>query len=106
MNRIDAVLLDASHDYEAVLSDIAHVLRLPHVQWVAFDDYSAEPGVQAAVRAFVDAGRLAPLHFLGEERFAALGGPTTRKSPRPTRNTWKRLTRKCELRVLSNCIYA
>ena len=52
MNRIDAVLLDASHDYEAVLSDIAHVLRLPHVQWVAFDDYSAEPGVQALVERF------------------------------------------------------
>jgi SAM-dependent methyltransferase len=74
VNRIDAVLLDASHDYEAVVSDIANVLKLPHVQWIAFDDYTAEPGVQAAVQAFVSAGRLSPLQYLGEMEYSVPDG--------------------------------
>lgn len=66
LNVIHVVFLDASHDFETVMQDIANCLRLHTVSLIIFDDYGAEPGVKAAVHEFIGRGKLRPVTFLGE----------------------------------------
>merc|ERR1712232_1543040 len=66
-NPIHVVLLDASHDLEAVASDIENCLRLPAVSLIVFDDYGAEDGVRMAVQRYVAQGLLRPAAYLGQK---------------------------------------
>jgi SAM-dependent methyltransferase len=75
LNRIDAVLLDASHDYGMVVSDISKIVQyLPGVRWIAFDDYSAEPGVKQAIDQYIATGVLQPVRHLGESNYRVPDG--------------------------------
>ncbi|KAF4651824.1 hypothetical protein FOZ61_010125 [Perkinsus olseni] len=62
MNSIEVVLIDASHTYDHVHSDILNALALPGVGWLIMDDYGVfqkgQLEVRHALRYFEEAGTL------------------------------------------------
>ncbi|KAF4664534.1 hypothetical protein FOL47_005080 [Perkinsus chesapeaki] len=61
-NPVEVVLIDASHTYDHVHSDILNALALPDVRWLIMDDYGifqkGQLEVRHALRYFEDAGTL------------------------------------------------
>ena len=63
-NQIDAVVVDAGHDYGSVCADIENALRLKTVKYLAFHDFPAKQ-VRAAVRKYQKLGALSNCQPVG-----------------------------------------